>query len=80
MPTSQQSVTIHLNNGSSQFVVKYIFSLGPEGAHTACRFIVKLDAAAKGFAIFCEGDQENGNNGKGDKVIVWQKSNLQSLL
>jgi hypothetical protein len=39
---------IHLNNGSSQFVVKYIFLSGSEGAHTACRFIVELDAAAKG--------------------------------
>ncbi len=47
MPMSHQSVMIHLNNGSSQFVVKYIFLLGSEGAHTACRFIVKLDAAAK---------------------------------
>jgi hypothetical protein len=47
-PTSHQSIMIHLNNGSSQFVVKYIFLLGSEGAHTACRFIVKLDAAAKG--------------------------------
>jgi hypothetical protein len=47
-PTSQQSATIHLNNGSSQFIFKYIFLLGSEGAHTACRFIVELDAAAKG--------------------------------
>jgi hypothetical protein len=34
-PTSQQSAMIHLNSSSSQFVVKYIFSLGSEGAHTA---------------------------------------------
>jgi hypothetical protein len=39
---------INLNSGSSQFVVKYIFLLGSEGAHTSCRFIVELDAAAKG--------------------------------
>jgi hypothetical protein len=39
---------IHLNNGSSQFIVKYIFLLGSEGAHTACRFNVKLNATAKG--------------------------------
>jgi hypothetical protein len=145
---------IHLNNGSFQFVVKYIFSSDSEGAHTACRFIVELDATAKGvqvvclptlasvptphfegaqapsgrqeysvvdiafqqslpikracivpatfnkafefivashysktflhfskgFAIFCEGDQENMNNGKDDEVIVWQKSNLPTLL
>jgi hypothetical protein len=47
MPTSQRSAMINLNNGSSQFVVKYIFLSGSEGAHTACRFIVELDAAAK---------------------------------
>ncbi len=35
---------------------------------------------SKGFAIFCEGDQENANNGKDDEVIVWQKSHLTSLL
>jgi hypothetical protein len=44
---------IHLNNSSSQFVVKYIFSSGSEGAHTACRFIVELDAAAKGVHAVC---------------------------
>jgi hypothetical protein len=47
-PMSHQSIMVHLNNGSSQFVFKYIFLLGSEGAHTACRFIVELDAAAKG--------------------------------
>jgi hypothetical protein len=134
--------------------LKYIFLSGSEGAHTACRFIVQLDATAKGvqavclptlasvptphfegagapsgcqeysaidiafkrslpikraciapaafdkafkfivashysktfihfskgFTIFCEGDQESANNGKDDEVIVWQKSNLPSLL
>jgi hypothetical protein len=35
---------------------------------------------SKGSAIFCEKDQENANNGKDDEVIVWQKSNLPSLL
>jgi hypothetical protein len=35
---------------------------------------------SNGFAIFCEGDQENANNGKDDEVIVWQKSNLPLLL
>jgi hypothetical protein len=44
---------IHLNNGSSQFAVKYIFLSGSEGAHTACRFIVGLDAAAKGVQAVC---------------------------
>jgi hypothetical protein len=44
---SHQSIMIHLNNGSSQFAVKYIFSLGSKGAHTACRCIVKLNAADK---------------------------------
>jgi hypothetical protein len=48
MLTSHQRVMIHLNNGSSQFVVKHIFLSGSEGAHTACRFIVELNAAAKG--------------------------------
>jgi hypothetical protein len=31
-PMSQQSTMIHLNNGSPQFIVKYIFSSGSEGA------------------------------------------------
>ncbi len=35
---------------------------------------------SKGFSIFCEGDQKSANNGKDDEVIVWQKSNLPSLL
>jgi hypothetical protein len=35
---------------------------------------------SEGFAIFCEGDLESANNGKDDEVIVWQKSNLPSLL
>jgi hypothetical protein len=35
---------------------------------------------SKGFAIFCEGDQESANNEKDDEVIVWQKSNLPLLL
>ncbi len=35
---------------------------------------------SKGFAIFCEGDQESANNGKDDEIIVWQKSNLPLLL
>jgi hypothetical protein len=52
-PTSHQSNMIHFNNGSSQFVVTYIFLLGSEGAHTACRFIVKLDATAKGVLVIC---------------------------
>ncbi len=35
---------------------------------------------SKGFAIFCEGDQESVNNGKDDEVIIWQMSNLPLLL
>jgi hypothetical protein len=38
---------------------------------------------SKGIAIFCEGDQENANNGndtEDDDVVIWQKSNLSSLL
>jgi hypothetical protein len=35
---------------------------------------------SKGFAIFCEGDQDSANNGKDDEVIILQKSNLPSLL
>jgi hypothetical protein len=37
---------------------------------------------SKGFAIFCEGDQEianNGNDTEDDEDVVWQKSNLPSL-
>jgi hypothetical protein len=37
----------------------------------------------KDCRIFCEGDQENvnnGNNTKDDDVVVWQKSKLPSLL
>ncbi len=52
-PTSQQSAMIHSNNGSSQFIIKSIFSPSSEGAHTAHRFIVKLDAAAKGVQAVC---------------------------
>jgi hypothetical protein len=39
-PTSQQSAMINLNNGSSQFIVKYIILLGSEGAHTACSLLL----------------------------------------
>jgi hypothetical protein len=38
---------------------------------------------SEGIAIFCEGDQENANNGndtEDNDVLVWQKSNLPSLL
>jgi hypothetical protein len=38
---------------------------------------------SKSIAIFCEGDRENANNGndlEDDDVVVWQKSNLPSLL
>jgi hypothetical protein len=34
---------------------------------------------SKGFAIFCEGDQDNANNGNNtedDETVIWQKSNL----
>ncbi len=47
MWTSQQSTMLFFNGGSSHLIVEYIFSLGSEGSHTACRFIVELDAAAK---------------------------------
>jgi hypothetical protein len=40
-PMSQQSAMIHFNNDSLQFIVKYIYLLGSEGAHTACKMIVK---------------------------------------
>jgi hypothetical protein len=39
-PMSQQSALIHLNNSSFQFVVKYIFLLGSEGADTACSLLL----------------------------------------
>jgi hypothetical protein len=51
MPMSLQNAMIHLNSGSSQFIVKYIFSLGSEGAHSACRFIVELDATIRSCII-----------------------------
>jgi hypothetical protein len=35
MPTSQQKAMIHFYDGSSQFIVKYIYSLDSEGAHTS---------------------------------------------
>ncbi len=35
MPTSQQRAMIHFNNGSFQFIVKFIYSPDSEGAHTA---------------------------------------------
>ncbi len=38
---------------------------------------------SKGFAIFCEGDQENTNDGndtEDNEAVIWQKSNLSSLL
>ncbi len=35
MPPSQQSAMIHFNDDSSQSIVKYIYSLDSEGAHTA---------------------------------------------
>ncbi len=46
-PTPHQSIMIHLNNGSSQFVVKHIFLLGSEGAYIACRVLVELDVILK---------------------------------
>jgi hypothetical protein len=38
---------------------------------------------SKGFTIFCQEDQENTNNGndtEDNEAVVWQKSNLPSLL
>ncbi len=35
IPTSQQSAMIHLNNGSSQFIVKYFYLLDSEGVQAA---------------------------------------------
>jgi hypothetical protein len=43
MPTSQQRTMIHLNNGISQFIVKYIFLSGSEGA----RFAPTITASIK---------------------------------
>ncbi len=46
-PPSQQSAMIHFNDDSSQSIVKYIYSLDSEGAHTAilcntlCQLIVE---------------------------------------
>jgi hypothetical protein len=53
MWTSQQSTMLFFNGGSSRLIVKYIFSLGSEGSHTACRFIVELNAAAKDVQAVC---------------------------
>jgi hypothetical protein len=185
-PTSQQKAMVYFYNGSSQFIVRYIYSSDSEGAHTAIscnkttfqalelivvstsfanfqlivdlfliqnregarevpithysasegdrrsitfslknihlqRLIVEFIKAdiknvqesralsttlpmlhnrnskfivashysktflhfSKGFAIFCEGDQENMNNGndtEDNEVVIPQKSNLPSLL
>jgi hypothetical protein len=35
LPMSQQKAMIHFYNGSSQFIVKYIYSADSAGAHTA---------------------------------------------
>jgi hypothetical protein len=38
---------------------------------------------SKDFAIFCEAGQENANNGNNsedNEAIIWQKTNLPSLL
>jgi hypothetical protein len=59
-----------LNNRNSKFIV-------------ASHYSKTFRHFSKGFAIFCEGDQENTNNGNGTEdteVVVPQKSNLPSLL
>jgi hypothetical protein len=53
MRTSQQSTMLFFNGGSSRLIVEYIFSSGSEGSHTACRFIVELDATAKDVRAVC---------------------------
>jgi hypothetical protein len=35
IPMSQQKAMVHFYDGSSQFIVKYIYSLDSEGAHTS---------------------------------------------
>jgi hypothetical protein len=49
-PTSQQRAMIHFDNGSSQFIVKYIYLLDSEGAHavpiTFCNGSSKLTVAS----------------------------------
>ncbi len=46
MPTSQQKAVIHFYDGSFQFIVKYIYSLDSEGAHTALELIAVLTSFA----------------------------------
>ena len=61
---------IMLHNRNSKFIVASHYS------KTFLHF-------SKGFTIFCEGDQENTNNGNDteeDEVVVPQKSNLPSEL
>jgi hypothetical protein len=41
MPASHQSAMAHFNNSISQFIVKYIYLSGSEGAYTACKLIVE---------------------------------------
>jgi hypothetical protein len=42
---------LFFNGGRSRLIVEYIFSSGSEGSHTACWFIVELDAAAKDVQV-----------------------------
>ncbi len=42
LPTSQQKAMIHFYDGSSQFIVRYIYSLDSEEAHTAISCATKL--------------------------------------
>ncbi len=49
--TSHRSIMIHLNNGSSQFIVKYIFLLGSEGAQFAPMITASVKAALTFFNI-----------------------------
>jgi hypothetical protein len=50
MPTPQQRAMIHFDDGSSQFIVKYIYLLDPEGARvvpiTFCNGSSKLIVAS----------------------------------
>jgi hypothetical protein len=49
---SQQKAMIHFYDGSSQFIVRYIYSLDSEGAHTAIPCATKLLSEHLSYMLF----------------------------
>ena len=52
LPMSQQKAMIHFYNGSSQFIVRYIYSSDSEGAHTAIPCATKLLSQHLSYMLF----------------------------